>query len=57
MEWSLLMDLDDLQMDVYQNGWSEDYRNRLRQLCPDCGLTKDDPDSDYQKILDSRLAN
>ena len=48
------MDLDDLQTDVYENGWIDDYRRRLRALCPDCGLTETDTDSAYQRILDTK---
>ncbi len=48
------MDLDDLQTDVYENGWIDDCRRRLRALCPDCGLTELDTDSAYQRILDTK---
>lgn len=55
MDWALVMDLDDLQTDVYENGWIDDCRRRLRALCPDCGLTELDTDSAYQRILDTKI--
>ena len=56
MDWSDVMDFEDLLTDVLENGWSEDYRQRLRQLSPLSGLTEKDSDQMYQDVLEDKTA-
>lgn len=53
MNWSDVMDVEDLKEDVYANGWTDEYKAKLRAMCPDAPLKPDSPDETYQKILDT----
>lgn len=54
MNWSDVMDIEDLKEDVYMNGWTDEYKAKLRVMCPDDGLEPDSPNEKYQKVLDSK---
>jgi hypothetical protein len=52
MNWSDVMDIEDLREDVYMNGWCSEYKDRLSEICPDYDLKITDPDERYQSVLD-----
>ena len=54
MNWSNIMDYEELLMDVTENGWSETYRQKLRLLSPESGLTEKDADQMYQDVLEDK---
>lgn len=56
MNWSSIMDFEELLVDVTENGWSEIYRLKLRQLSPESGLTEEDSDRMYQDVLEDKTA-
>jgi hypothetical protein len=56
MNWSTVMEFEELLVDVTENGWTEVYREKLRRLSPESALTESDSDQMYQDILEDKTA-